>query len=257
MSKKVCVVIPVYKEKLNKYEKLSIELAQNNLSCYDIYFITYKELNMRQYKEYKGIKALYFPKRYFKNTHTYSRLLLKECFYKKFINYKYMLIVQTDALVLGDSQMLNGFLDKNYDYWGARWEKPVEICSFEIQKDIKKKILACFPILRNYLCRIPKQCYIGNGGLSLRNIRKTIALLREKRRYAILWFDNEDKFFAYHGLENNVNYNVAPLKLVDKFAIESMIRSIDIIKPFGVHGWDRIGKFWVLKYLDSIGICHN
>lgn len=257
MSKKVCIVIPVYSERLNRDEKLSIDLVQKNLSCYDIYFMTHKGLDMRQYEQYKGIKVIYFPKRYFKNTRTYSRLLLKENFYKSFLNYKYMLIVQTDALVLGNAQLLNSFMDKHYDYWGASWENPVEICSFEVNKELKKKMLGAFPGICRYLFRKPKQCYVGNGGLSLRNIRKTIALLKEKRFYAMLWLDNEDKFFAYHGLSNRVDYNIAPTALVDQFSVESKIRFIEEIKPFGVHGWDRIGKYWVSKYINSIGICHK
>ena len=250
MGTKVCIIIPIYKEKLNKDEKLSIELVQKNLTCYDKYFVTFKGMNMRQYKRYGGIGVVYFPKRYFKNTRSYSRLLLKESFYKKFFYYKYMLIVQTDALVLGNAQMLDNFIHKDFDYWGARWEKPVEICQFDIEKKLKKKILAVFPDCGKYLFRKPKQCYVGNGGLSLRNIRKTTALLREKRLYAPLWLDNEDKFFAYHGLDNTSNYSIAPLSMVDKFAVESRIRLIHEIKPFGVHGWDRIGRFLVLRYLD-------
>lgn len=257
MSKKVCIVIPIYMETLSRDERLSIELVLQNLFYYDIYFMTYKGMDMKQYEQYKGIKVVYFPRRYFKNTRTYSRLLLKENFYKRFLEYKYMLIVQTDALVLGNAQMLNDFMDKNYDYWGARWEKPVEICSLEIHRNIKKKISMLSPFLKNYLLKNPKQCYVGNGGLSLRNIRKTIALLREKRFYAMLWLDNEDKFFAYHGLNNNVDYSIAPVELVDQFAVESMIKSINEINPFGVHGWDRIGRFWVEKYLDMIGVSYR
>lgn len=257
MRKKVCVVIPIYKEKPDRYDRLSLNLIQKNLPCYDRFFITYYGMDMDQYKRYKGIKTVYFPKRYFQSISTYSRLLLKEKFYRRFIEYRYMLIVQTDALVLGNAQMLESFTRRGFDYWGARWEDPVEICSFEIQKDFKRKLLRTLPNCGNYLFKNPKMCCVGNGGLSLRNIRKTIALLQEKKLYAWLWLDNEDKFFAYHGQTNRAGYRIAPIELVDKFSIESMVRSIDEIRPFGVHGWDRLGKSVVLRYIDDIGVGMN
>lgn len=257
LSKQACILIPIYKPKLDKYERLSIDLVAERMSCYDIYFITYRGLDLKKYAKYKNIKVSYFPKRYFKNTTSYSRLLLNVEFYKRFLEYTYMLIVQTDALVLGEADQLESFMNQHYDYWGARWEKPVEIQCVEIRMDLKNKILKWFPFINKHLGRITKQCYVGNGGFSLRNIKKTIALLKEKRIYAALWYGNEDKFFAYHGLDNHVNYKIAPPELVDKFSVESLIRSIRDIKPFGLHGWDRIGRTWVLKYLDIIGIAHN
>lgn len=250
MNRRVCVVIPIYKERLDRYEKLSIDLVIQKLSCYDIYFATYKEMDMSAYEQYQEIKVMYFQKRYFKNTFSYSRLLLKESFYGKFSLYKYMLIVQNDAFILGNAEQLESFMSKKYDYWGARWEKPVEICSLELEKNIKKEVMPFCPTgIQKLLFRNPRICSVGNGGLSLRNIKKTIALLREKKKYALLWLDNEDKFFAYHGLDNKTGYRIAPKNMVDKFSLESMIRQLDSIKPFGVHGWDKIDHCYVLKYI--------
>lgn len=255
LNKQVCVVIPIYKDKISRYEKLSIDLIEKRLFCYDIYFITHRKLSLEEYKQYKNIKIVYFPKRYFLNTTTYSRLLLKESFYKKFLGYKYMLIVQNDTLILGDAGILKGIMKKNFDFWGASWEKPVEICSFEIEKNLKKKINNICPIwLQKQIFKNPRKCYVGNGGLSLRNINKTIKLLREKRLYAKIWLDNEDKFFAYHGLFNHVGYRIAPENLVDQFSLESRIRYLEDIKPFGLHGWDRIGFTYVLNYLRKTNI---
>lgn len=255
LGKQVCIVIPIYKDKMSRYERLSIGLTEKRLCCYDIYFITHRRLNLENYKQYKNIKIVYFPKRYFKNTITYSRLLLKESFYRKFSAYKYMLIVQSDALILNEADALDNIMKKNFDFWGAMWETPVEICSFEIEKSIKNKFMKICPVcLQKQIFRNPIKCYVGNGGLSLRNINKTIELLREKKLYAEFWFDNEDKFFAYHGLLNHVGYRIAPKDLVDQFSLESRIRYLETIKPFGLHGWDRIGHSYVLRYLKKINI---
>lgn len=250
MDNQVCIVIPIYKRKLNKYERLSISLVREKFRCYDIYFIAHKRLDMKDYLKYDDIKTVYFPERYFKNIISYSRLLINERFYRKFKDYEYMLIVQPDALIFGDAVRLKWFMDQGYDYWGARWIQPVEICSFEIEKNVKKKFTARIPPdFERYIFRNPRYCSVGNGGLSLRNIRKTIALIKEKKCFAIVWWDNEDKFFAYHGMKNNVNYRIVPEKLADKFSLESNISLLNEIRPFGIHGWERLGKSTVLRYL--------
>lgn len=251
LNKRVCIVVPIYKKKMDKYDRLCIDRIQKKLSCYDIYFITYSKLCLNEYKVFHNIHIVFFPKIFFKNTLTYSRLLLKKAFYKRFLAYEYMLIVQTDALVLGEADQLELFMDKNFDYWGARWPEPVEICSFEVEKNLKRKLNRVIPpCFKKYLFKNPKFCYVGNGGFSLRNIRKTIALLNEKKKYAYLWLDNEDKFFAYHGLDNHVNYRIASAEMADNFSLESNIKqSLVEMKPFGVHAWRRKGRFQVINYL--------
>lgn len=226
------------------------------LSCYDIFFLTYPELNLEDYRKYSQIRTAYFPKKYFKNTLTYSKLLLNKLFYCSFADYEYMLIVQTDALVLGEAEQLETFMDKNYDYWGARWIEPVEICSFEVEKNLKKELFRYLPeCMEKRIFKNPKFCYVGNGGFSLRNIKKTIALLDENRLHAKMWQDNEDKFFAYFGQDNHVNYNIAPKSIVDSFSLESTIKeSLDIVNPFGVHAWRKKGRFQVLNYLNKNNI---
>lgn len=252
-DKRVCVVIPTYKSKLNRYERLSVDLIKEKLSCYDIYFIAYKELDMAGYRQDKEIKVMYFPKHFFKGGIAYSRLLLNKDFYKRFLDYEYMLIVQTDALVLGDAKQLDLFIQQGYDYWGARWKKPVEIHSVEVKKDLP--VRSALPdFLWKYILKHPQYCFVGNGGLSLRNIRKTIALLQEKRRYAAVWFDNEDKFYAYHGLKNHVNYRVAPKEMVDSFSLEDYIKQrLNEVQPFGVHAWRRWARLQTIRYLKEKG----
>lgn len=253
MKKRVCIIIPIYKKKPDKYDRFCVDRTILKLSCYDIFFLTYPELNLEEYRKYSEIKTVYFPKRYFKNTITYSKLLLKKSFYISFADYEYMLIVQTDALVLGEAEQLELFMDKGFDYWGARWVEPVEICSFEIEKNLKKELLRYLPeCIAKRLFKNPKFCYVGNGGFSLRNIRKTIALLDENRLNAKMWLDNEDKFFAYFGQNNHVNFKVAPKNMVDSFSLESAIKnSLDTINPFGLHAWRKKGRFQVLNYLNK------
>lgn len=258
-KKKVCIIIPIYKERLNKFEQLSIRLVKQKLALYDTYFITYHTLDMRGYREFSNIKVNFFPKKYFKNALSYNRLLLNPHFYRCFEDYTYMLIVQTDALVLGEADQLEKFMAMHYDYWGARWREPVEICAWDILEKTKKKIMAkCPKVIRRCLTISPQMCYVGNGGLSLRNIDRTIALLDEKRMQAWCWLDNEDKFFAYYGLKNSVGYRIAPSDQVDEFSLEGMIKQkLGEVDPFGVHGWEKAGKLKVTDYLRNKGIFYH
>ena len=101
--KRICIVVPVYKQKLNLFEKISLQQLLRVLGNYPIYFvqpdtieINYEELNGYKYDICK------FNEWYFKSTETYSELMLSPFFYEKFLNYKYMLIYQLDCFVFFD-----------------------------------------------------------------------------------------------------------------------------------------------------------
>ncbi len=154
-KKTVAIVVPMYKEKLSENEKISIKHLLHFLGNYDKYFITPKKLRTN-HPEFKIIK---FNNKYFKNTKTYSKLLLTKNFYKKFNDYKYILIYQLDALVFSDQLLY--WCNKNYDYIGAPW----------INSEMKK-------LNHNY--NKPDHC--GNGGFSLRNIKNSIKTLENYKK---------------------------------------------------------------------------
>ncbi len=114
---KVAIVVPIYKEKLNLFERISLEQLYGVLGDYPIYYVMPQSM-VFSIKEY-GDKAshILFDDRFFVDTASYSKLMLSEEFYKKFSGYKYILIHQLDALVFADR--LIEFVDKGYDYIGA------------------------------------------------------------------------------------------------------------------------------------------
>lgn len=67
MKKKLCaVVIPVYKDHLEKYEELSFRQCLKVLSDYPIILVTYRQLDVSVYdsisSEYeKQIEKVFFP----------------------------------------------------------------------------------------------------------------------------------------------------------------------------------------------------
>lgn len=239
MSYKVCVVIPIYKVELSELEEKSIYNTIEKLSGLDIFFIASDTLELCNYKKFRDVKVKFFPEHYFRDTIEYSRLLLNYNFYKKFIQYEYILIVQTDVWILKSLDCLMSFLEKGYDYWGAPWFSMQNIRPFEFGNHFKRfeKYLLSDTTGFGKITSI----YVGNGGLSLRNVKKTIALLKEKSVYAKHWYVNEDAFFGYHGKKNRCGYKIAGIDDAKKFSLEQRAKKImqEGNIPFGVHAWQK------------------
>ncbi len=225
----LCIIVPIYQEKISADEMLSLKLLEKHADGENIYFVAPEGLKMENYHKW-GWYFAFFPKKYFTSVDGYTKLLLSSSFYERFKEYEHMLICQTDALLLKPVSQIKPFLISGYDYFGAPWPEGNEIycCSF-------KGISAFTKFLR------PRTCYVGNGGFSLRNIPKTIALLREAEKYTHIWNAGEDCFFAYYGLKNDCGYRVAPTELAYEFAVEKDAREqiAKGRKPLGIHGWRK------------------
>jgi hypothetical protein len=136
-----------------------------------------------------GVDFDFFPVEFFESLRGYNRLLLGVDFYKLHLGSEFILILQTDAVILRDD--LDFWCSQPYDYVGAPWPFGVEI---ELNRGRfigaeARKVRA----------------YVGNGGLSLRRTRKFVELLEDFEKevdiYLETGFDNidgcnEDVFFA-------------------------------------------------------------
>lgn len=248
--KTICIIVPIYKNELNKNEEKSIYNTIKQLEELDMYFIAPTNINRKYYKKFKGFKYKTFDEKYFKDVNGYNKLLINSNFYYKFIDYDYMLIVQPDAWILKDYNVIKKIAAKNYDYWGAVWYTELYARPFEFKDKFniiyKNMGIKCTGIGKK------NRIYVGNGGLSLRNVNKTIELLKEKRVYATLWGGNEDMFFAYHGMKNKCGYHIAPINEAKYFSTEQKTKQAienDEI-PFGIHAWEK----WYPKLINNLSI---
>lgn len=146
--KSVCVVIPVYKEVPNELEMASFRQVCNVLKKYEIFLFTHRDVNLSCYldedmRNFVQLHIEYFNRDYFTSIKGYNRLCLTSDFYKRVINYEYMLLYQLDAWVFRDE--LEYWCNQGYDYVGAPWFK-----NFGAYEN-GEKLWA-----------------VGNGGLSLR-----------------------------------------------------------------------------------------
>lgn len=224
MKNLVVIGIPVYRSNLEAYERIALSQLNKILYRYPKVFIAPESLRFDYGPEYQSWQVEYFPDRYFKSIKTYSKLCLSERFYERFQIYEYLLIYQTDAFVFSDR--LKEFCQMGYDYIGA--PSPISVWRF-----LEKRV--------------------GNGGLSLRNIKKTLQVLRHKnyilqkaakqyskeflrRRLSI-----EDQFFAYCSTLPEMNFVIPAIEQASKFAIWSEVRhsyrELETHLPFGCHGW--------------------
>ncbi|MBQ9487968.1 MAG: hypothetical protein IJU91_09255 [Selenomonadaceae bacterium] len=229
MPVNAAVVIPIYKERLNELEKISLAQVQKILGKYQVIFVAPEGLKCNYLMA--GCRLYYFPPQFFQSVGTYNILMKHPLFYKAFFAYEYILIYQLDAFVFSD--MLEYFCSLGYDYIGAAWY-PLRKVDFN-----------------------GKQYKIGggNGSFSLRNVTKFYNLiLNHTNIFSPKSSAPEDNLFALCGILYPDEFKVAPLKTAYKFSVEVLPRRF-VNKnggalPFGCHDWYKAdANFYVDTFL--------
>lgn len=182
-NKKNCiVVIPVYKT-LDIHDKIAINRAIDMTPDIDKVFIMPESfVTDKSFSDFENLPVERFNDRFFAGILGYNRLMLTLNFYKRFIDYKYMLIHQTDAFLFKSD--LQYWCDKNYDYIGAPWLSP-----HKLKKAILYSFLlnVCPWVYSHHKRRMIKHYNnVGNGGLSLRKIETFIRILESGNTQNIL-----------------------------------------------------------------------
>lgn len=253
------IIIPVYKSEISKQEEISLRKCFYILSSYDIYIITFKDLEISLYKniakEYnKEILFEFFEDKYFSSLFWYNKLMMSEGFYKRFIKYKYILIYQLDAYVFNDN--LDYWTSLDYDYIGAPWFE--DFLSYEDGKPLWK---------------------VGNGGLSLRKVSKFIEIISNKEikynfkfyykyfssfyvpkwkkilnsiisAYFFQYKVNEDYFLIYIAERQNNRIKIPDINTSISFAFERspsyLYKLNNNTLPFGCHAFEKneFESFW-------------
>lgn len=232
----VVVLIPIYKPELDPWEQYSLDVSMATLGTRLRLFIGPQGLDLHYYAErYPGIDFVGFDAQSFASIPGYNRLLLAAAFYETFAAHEFMLIQQTDAIVLRDE--LDWWCAQPYDYVGAPWPDGVELFvnlgRFEGERGRRVRAM------------------VGNGGFSLRRIRKQLALLREFPEavdYFMASGSSEDLFFSFMGalssdfvLPNEITASRFSLEL--KPALYHAINGGQ--PPMGGHAWWKYDlPFW-------------
>jgi len=215
----VVIVIPMYRMPQSVFEEVSICQLFKVLDKYHISFVVPESFPVtklkNRFESYFTVEK--FKDSFFVDKESYSSLCLSRSFYDRFSEYRYMLIYQPDAFVFSDR--IEEFISMNYDYIGS-------------------------PLVSIYW----KDYHVGNGGLSLRNIHKSMTMLDKfdeividkiARRAFCMY---EDLFWGYCGYRDDVDFKVPGIELASSFSVQD--DSCDAYKyikekglPFGTHQW--------------------
>lgn len=230
------VVIPVYRAELNGYEKYSFEYSLAQLAGKRIVFIAPEDLDISWYqRRLPEARVRRFDKLYFASVKGYNQLLLDPVFYEEFKPCEYLLIFQTDAILLDGA--IEPWLHRGFDYVGAPWPKGVEVFvnAGRFEGDFGKHVRA----------------HVGNGGLSLRRIDKCVALLNEfeiLRQVFLQSGSSEDLFFSLLGglsidfiIPNEITASVFSMELRPDYYYHVNGNKL----PLGAHAWwKHAPEFW-------------
>ena len=198
--KNVAIVIPAYKSSISSHEESSLRQCFKILKNYDIYIITYQELQTKFYdkisQEYQiNIQYKYFKREFFKDIQGYNKLCLNKKLYYSFKQYEFILIYQLDAWVFNDE--LIKWCKKDYDYIGAPWFE--NYGSHEEGKNLWK---------------------VGNGGLSLRKVKYFIKVLDWKLpviKPTLKEIFNIHYLLYYLGRHNTISFYYKNIKTNEDF----------------------------------------
>ena len=254
------VVVPVYRPVTDPAERLSLEQTLETLADYPVYLVGPLSLqayfNQLRHDLNSRLQHITFANHYFASIEGYNDLLLSKKFYQAFADFEYLLLVQTDALVLSDA--LEFWCNKQYSYIGAPW--------FE---GYTKPTL---PLTLNS---------VGNGGFSLRRVPDFLKVLSRPRIFKnvlmqswpgsvvsnVYRFLKDYHSFVYQDTHVNIDvnedlfwglfvparcsfFNVPPATEAVAFAFEAhpdfLYQLNQQSLPFGCHAWQRYQpEFWI------------
>lgn len=229
---KVVVTVPIYRNTPTETEILSLKQAVKLLGDFPIVFFCGTTFDASPYTIHcESATIERFNDEYFTSVNGYSRLLLSPMFYKRFDQYDYLLIYQLDAFVFKNE--LLEWCQKGYDYVGAPWIESPPLVNGKPKIDIQDWFVG----------------KVGNGGLSLRNVRshyRNAVFFRPVMRF---FEKNEDMFWGLFLYWLNPFFRRPHWKEALQFAFEmNPKKAYELTNhylPFGVHAWEKYDKeFW-------------
>lgn len=237
---KVVVVIPVYKPVMSDHELVSFTQCLKVLGGYDICIAAPESLDLSDYLKRGRVGHVGFAEDYFSNIHGYNKLMLSPWFYERFAGYEYMLVYQLDCYVFRDE--LLQWCDSGFDYIGAPWID----CDFEDWVKWKRRSYPSDIRLFHRLTRFRHMGSVGNGGLSLRNVRSMIRNLRLLKLRVRYYNGNEDLFISHYLGGLNPYFKIPDFHTALRFSFDHRPSKAFEMNgrrlPFGCHAWSRSDK---------------
>jgi hypothetical protein len=238
-STNTCIVVPVYRDRPEAWELLSLSQLARRLGHHYIVLLAPMGLSVGEYVKILGDREVcYFDPAFFRardgGRYSYSALMVSEHFYGRFAAWEHILIHQTDAFVFDDQ--LEKWTESAFDYIGP---------PFVANRGGSKVIVDGV-----------------NGGFSLRRVEAFLRVLRQARRLSgisrlLVPHSNARSLRrARQGrMMEDIYWSTAPIAVAPwpeavKFAFES---GLELLKntyrdriPFGCH------RRWNLEYIEAL-----
>ncbi|MDB5150050.1 MAG: hypothetical protein JWQ57_4070 [Mucilaginibacter sp.] len=260
--KSVAVTIPIYKETPDQLELVSINQCFKILNKYPIILVVPESLNINFYENLFNNKFSIerFDNKYFDDLKAYNRLMLTSKFYKRFKQFKYILIHQPDAYVFRDE--LQYWCDAGYDYIGAPWFSDWNLSGpdsaflgignggFSL-RNVKShlRVLTGFSYIRPAATVIKK--FIGQKIISASIKKMLLDLTIKNNTYSAFndYSDNEDIFWGMVVTGKFKYFKVPSMKTASQFSMEVNAEMLYHMNndqlPFGCHAWEKYEtNFW-------------
>jgi hypothetical protein len=239
----LAIVIPVYQEKPQDFELVSLQRACTILQDRKFILVAPASIDLNNYFNlFNHFKICPYTERFddsfFQSTKTYNRLMLDINFYSRFTAYQYILIYQTDAYIFKDE--LDCWTGLGYDYVGAPWIDWPVAAHWKLKNTFwKKKGYAMFGLFGSS---------VGNGGLSLRKVNACIRILNAAGKEIGDFKGNEDFFFAFEAPKITRSFKIAPVSKAITFSFDvnpSLLFRLNKNQlPMGCHAWHKHLEFW-------------
>ena len=234
------IVVPVYNEVPNELEKLSLkQLGIIIKDDIEICLVGPNRINFSSYVELFNNKLKHenFDDKYFESNKSYSQLCLSYDFYKRFDDYEYMLIYQTDCWIFRNE--IKKFCEMGYDYIGGPIYSPG----------------SRWPSFKNSMRPV-----VGNGGLSLRKISMMLKLTDPNgylyNKYKDGWNSVEyEDMFICDVLAHDIYINIPDYRIAEQFSIDTLPRHMNKLNPMAAHRVFALYQYWN-KRIDELNDEH-
>lgn len=234
------VVTPVWLPHLPAHEREFLRISERNIGDSPRFLLAPESLDTTYYEsQFPNWQVLRFPNEHFSNTRTYSHWLTTPDFYKSWGSFEFVLINQTDALIV---QFPDSSDFHNVDYVGAPWDPPIRAITIGHRFSLASHDgFWQGPRLTRHLGRsIP----VGNGGLSIRRVEELTRIteyLQEQPFRKLTSKFQEDALLCCLGPRWGLR--IAPLPLARAtFMEKEATRHTDIPPVCGFHAlwkWNR------------------
>lgn len=199
-------VIPIWKTQLTRLEVPNVKQTFSvSMDC-QTEFLAPKSLDVSYYRHtFPNIDIHRIDDHHLESIASYNRLMLNPDFYGMYRHFDFIAIVQTDAFVLKDLSTMPNF---DFDYLGAPWVKGVRCRAVGKHLFVDQPSLNERRVIRKLAFKsFGRQVFVGNGGLSIRNVKSFARFVKDFETLNFGYLDqgiNEDIIISTVGSQRGL-----------------------------------------------------